>query len=99
MLCGFLPAVFRKPFRFFRRKLCPGLFQFHKLLYGFFLRRLGRLCGFAFLPPFLLPFPAVCKSFFLGFQFLRGEKPRLFPCGKFPFLCLALLIPRLFKLL
>jgi len=99
LLVGFLPAVRRKPFRFLRRKLCPGLFQFHKLLYGFFLRRLGRLCGFAFLPSFLLPLPVMCKLPFLGFQFFRRKKPRFLPCGKLPFLCLALLIPRLLKLL
>ena len=31
LLVGFLPAVCRKPFRFLRRKVCPGLFNRHKL--------------------------------------------------------------------
>ena len=86
LLVGFLPAVCRKPFRFLRREVCPGLFNRHKLLYGFLLGRLLRLAGFSFLPPFLLPLPVVCKPLFLRFLFLRGEKPRLFPCGKFQFI-------------
>ncbi len=53
LLVGFLPAVCRKPFRFLRREVCPGLFNLHKLLYGFLLGRLLRLAGFSFLPPFL----------------------------------------------
>ena len=58
-----------------------------------------RLVAFLSLPPcpLLVGFlPAVCRK---PFRFLRGEKPRLFPCGKFPFFCLAFLIPRLCKLL
>ena len=99
LLVGFLPAVCRKPFRFLRREVCPGLFNLHKFLYGFLFRWLLRFAGFSFLPSFLLPLPVMCKPFFLRFQFLRGEKPRFLSCGKFPFLCLALLIPRLLKLL
>ncbi len=41
MLCGFFPAVFCKPFRFLRRKLCPGLFNLHKSFMDFFLGGLG----------------------------------------------------------
>ena len=47
-LVGFLPAVCRKPFRFLRRKVCPGLFNRHKLLYGFLLGRLLPLAFFLF---------------------------------------------------
>ena len=32
LLVGFLPAVYRKPFHFLRREVCPGLFNRHKLL-------------------------------------------------------------------
>ena len=80
LLVGFPPAVCRKPFRFLWREVCPGLFNRHKLLYGFLLGRLLRLAGFSFLPPFLLPLPVVCKPLFLRFQFLRGEKPRFLSC-------------------
>ena len=48
LLVGFLPAVCRKPFRFLRREVCPGLFNRHKLLYGFLLGRLLPLAFFLF---------------------------------------------------